>query len=111
MQSWRYYKMSRRARPRSDTRKLVCPNCQQVFHGNMRTIPVHNCMVIAAHEMRPQLWVLQIWRGVEPILHGPYATEETRGRAVRRKRKDDRDSFFYLDCLGKPIIDRGFETT
>lgn len=50
-------------------------------------------------------YVLQIEGDVEPVLHGPYATEEERAAAARNvRRKCERDNvpdgIYWLTCTG-----------
>ena len=49
-------------------------------------------------------YLLSVWRGAEPTLHGPYSTEKSRSRAARRihARQDPAyDTLFWLDVDAK----------
>ena len=47
----------------------------------------------------PQRYLLHVWRGVDPELHGPYATDEDRIEAARALAADE-DGVFRLDAAG-----------
>ena len=46
-----------------------------------------------------QRYLLYVWGGVEPELHGPYATDEERVEAARAL-ASDQDGVFRLDAAG-----------
>ena len=46
-----------------------------------------------------QRYLLHVWRGVDPELHGPYATDEERVEAARALGSDE-DGVFRLDAAG-----------
>ena len=46
-----------------------------------------------------QRYLLHVWGGVDPALHGPYATDEERVEAARAIASDE-DGVFRLDATG-----------
>ncbi len=53
-------------------------------------------------------YVLQVWRDVEPILHGPFATEEERDECLEQLRQADpgrHDGIYPLSCTGIVELD------
>ncbi len=46
-----------------------------------------------------QRYLLYVWRGVDPALHGPYASDEERVEAARALASDE-DGVFRLDAAG-----------
>ena len=49
-------------------------------------------------------YLLHVWRGVEPKVHGPYATDEERTEAARALAADE-DGVFRLDADGAVEVD------
>jgi hypothetical protein len=51
-------------------------------------------------------WLLQLWRGVEPLVHGPFDTEAHRLALARKLRRDSgpEDGLFRMNCPSRPMV-------
>ena len=55
--------------------------------------------------MKKKLYLIRIWRGVEPKVFGPYAHEKSRVRAAKRLCEDGQNDVIRLNSETLPIVE------
>jgi hypothetical protein len=57
--------------------------------------------------MKEARWLIQVWGDVEPMLHGPFKTDEKRLQKAKKLLREDEGTLFRMniDAEGLPYVE------